>query len=96
MEWKAGSILSMQDWRKYNGFGCLLFSFAIKSTAIIYTSGKIAQFLTFLIILKMSLCGVTTYLYLWQMNLSKGVFALFLSTGYSLMGYNILQCSNIM
>lgn len=57
---------------------------------------KIAQFLTLLIILKLCLCGVTAYFYLRQMNLSKDILAVTLSTGYALMGYNILQCSNVM
>ncbi len=57
---------------------------------------KIAQFFTLLIILKLALCGVTAYVYLRKLHLAENMMGVFLSVGYALMGYNILQCSNVM
>lgn len=59
-------------------------------------AGKMSQFLTLLIILKLALCGVTAYVYLRKVDLAEDILAVFLSVGYALMGYNILQCSNVM
>lgn len=57
---------------------------------------KIAQFFNLLIILKLALCGVTAYIYLRKLHLAENMMGVFLSVGYALMGYNILQCSNVM
>lgn len=57
---------------------------------------KMAQFLSILIILKISLCGVTAYFYLSRRFEISGIYGVLISTSYALMGYNILQCSNVM
>lgn len=57
---------------------------------------KIAQFLTLLIIFKLVLCSMTVCIYLCTRFRVDSIYVIFASTSYALMGYNILQCSNIM
>lgn len=55
-----------------------------------------AEFLTLLIVLKLMLCSMTTYIYLNRRFELKMFYSCIISVSYGLMGYNILQCSNIM
>ena len=57
---------------------------------------KMAQFLSMLIVLKCSLCGLTAYVYMVNRFKLKNGWTILISTSYALMGYNIIQCSNIM
>lgn len=57
---------------------------------------KMAQFLSLLIVLKIACCGVTAHVYLQKrFDVSNG-WSMLISTSYALMGYNILQSSNVM
>lgn len=57
---------------------------------------RMAEGLTLLIILKLALCCLTTYIYLKVRFQIPNLYVLLLSVSYALMGWNILQCSNIM
>lgn len=57
---------------------------------------NIAQFLTILICAKLCLCFVTMYIFLWKRFENNPFYTMILSIGYALMGFNLLQCSNIM
>ncbi len=54
------------------------------------------QFLTLLIGLKLSLCGSTASYYVRRRYDTSLFYAVLLGVSYALMGYNVLQCSNIM
>lgn len=56
----------------------------------------IGEFLSVLICAKLILCSVTSYIYILQRFQSAPLFQILISVSYALMGYNILQCSNIM
>lgn len=56
----------------------------------------IGQFLTLLIGLKLSLCGSAACYYVRKRYDIAPFYAVLLGVSYGLMGYNILQCSNIM
>lgn len=55
-----------------------------------------AEFLTLLIGLKLMLCSLTSYIYLVKRFKINTFYACIIAVSYALMGYNILQCSNIM
>lgn len=55
-----------------------------------------AEFLTVLIPIKLVLCGVTAYIYLEKRFAVLPAFEVIMASSYGLMGYNILQCTNIM
>lgn len=55
-----------------------------------------AEFLTVLIPIKLVLCGAMAYIYLEKRFSLLWVFEVVLASSYGLMGYNILQCTNIM
>lgn len=57
---------------------------------------NMAEFLTLLIVLKFVLCSITIYIYLVSRFQCKLFYGCILAVSYGLMGYNILQCSNIM
>lgn len=59
-------------------------------------SAHIGEFLTLLICLKLLLCSVTSYIYISRRFQPAPLFRILISVSYALMGYNILQCSNIM
>lgn len=59
-------------------------------------SAYMAEFLTLLIALKFMLCGVTSYIYVAKRFDISPFYAAIFSISYALMGYNVLQCSNIM
>lgn len=59
-------------------------------------SAHIGEFLTLLICLKLILCSVTSYIYISRRFQPAPLFRILISVSYALMGYNILQCSNIM
>ncbi len=56
----------------------------------------IGQFLTLLIGLKLSLCGSTASYYVRKRYDISPFYAVLLGVSYALMGYNVLQCSNVM
>lgn len=55
-----------------------------------------AQFLTLLIGLKMALCGSTAYFYIRKRFDIPQFYSVMTGVSYALMGWNVLQCSNIM
>ena len=57
---------------------------------------QMAQFLTLLIMLKLILCSLTMYIFLQIRFHNASFYSMIFSIGYALMGYNLLQCSNIM
>lgn len=57
---------------------------------------QMAQFLTLLIVLKLILCSLTMYIFLQIRFHNASFYSTIFSIGYALMGYNLLQCSNIM
>lgn len=57
---------------------------------------QMAQFLTLFIVLKLVLCSLTMYIFLQIRFHSEAFYSMIFSVGYALMGYNLLQCSNIM
>ena len=59
-------------------------------------SAHIGELLTLLICLKLLLCSVTSYIYISRRFQPAPLFRILISVSYALMGYNILQCSNIM
>lgn len=56
----------------------------------------IAQFLTLLIALKLTLCGWTSYIYVRKRFDVKPFYGILFAVSYCFMGHNVLQCSNIM
>ena len=56
----------------------------------------IAQFLTILIALKLALCGGPSYIYVRKRFDVKPFYGILFAVSYCFMGYNVLQCSNIM
>ena len=55
-----------------------------------------AEFLTLLIPLKLILCGIMAYIYLEKRFAVLPFFEVIMAVSYGLMGYNVLQCTNIM
>lgn len=55
-----------------------------------------AEFLTLLISLKLMLCSLTAYVFLEKRFQLNSFYNCIISVSYGLMGYNILQCSNVM
>lgn len=55
-----------------------------------------AEFLTVLIPLKLISCGITAYIYLEKRFFVLPFFEVLMAVSYALMGYNVLQCTNIM
>lgn len=56
----------------------------------------IAQFLTLLIGLKLVLCGGASYIYVRKRFDVEPFYGILFAVSYCFMGYNVLQCSNIM
>lgn len=55
-----------------------------------------AEFLTLLISLKLALCSLSAYVYLEKRFQLNSFYNCIIAVSYGLMGYNILQCSNVM
>ncbi|MCI8466477.1 MAG: YfhO family protein [Lachnospiraceae bacterium] len=60
------------------------------------TAENMAEFLTVLIGMKLILCHVTAYIYLTKRFQTPPFYTMILAIGYAFMGYNVLQCSNVM
>lgn len=81
-----------------NTIGLVAYYLASPLNILVFLSDTVhmAEFLTIFIIVKLALCGLTSFVYLNKRYEVKGMWGLLISTAYALMGYNILQCSNIM
>ena len=63
---------------------------------VFFSKNNIVYFITFLIILKISLCGLTMYIYMTKKYNCRNFKIVVFSTCYALMGYNLNYFMNIM
>lgn len=63
---------------------------------IFIKQSQIPQFMSFMLILKVSLSGLTSYIFIRKRFELSCLWSLILSTSYALMEYNVVYCRNIM